>query len=90
MLEKLKKIEEKFDDINGQLCQSDVVSDIDRYTKLMRELKTLTPVVEKYRELKAAQSALDEARGMLDEGGLDKDFRELVREEFAEYAAVIL
>ena len=82
MLEKLKKIEEKFDDINGQLCQSDVVSDIDRYTKLMRELKTLTPVVEKYRELKAAQSALDEARGMLDEGGLDKDFRELVREEF--------
>lgn len=82
MLEKLKKIEEKFDDINGQLCQSDVVSDIDRYTKLMRELKTLTPVVEKYRELKAAHSALDEARGMLDEGGLDKDFRELVREEF--------
>ena len=84
MLEKLVKVEERFEDINARLCESDVVSDMAQYKKLMQELKVLTPIVEKYRQLKAAQETRAEAREMLDAGGMEKDFREMVQEEYEE------
>ena len=84
MLDKLKKVEERFEDINERLCQSDVVADMAQYKKLMQELKVLTPIVEKYRQLKAAEESMTEAKAMLDAGGLDPEFRELCQEEFEE------
>ena len=50
MLDKLIKVEERFEDINARLCESDVVNDMVQYKKLMQELKVLTPIVEKYRQ----------------------------------------
>ena len=84
MLDKLKSVEEKFEDINVQLCDPDVVSDMDKYRKLMQDVKHLTPIVEKYREYKKVNADLEEAKLLLDEGGLDKDFREMVFEQFEE------
>ncbi|MBR0348270.1 MAG: peptide chain release factor 1 [Acutalibacteraceae bacterium] len=84
MLDKLKSVEEKFEDINAQLCDPDVVSDMDKYRKLMQDVKHLTPIVEKYREYKKVNSDLEEAKMLLDEGGLDKDFREMVFEQLEE------
>ena len=89
MLDKLKKVEERFEYINEKLCESDVVADLAQYKKLMQELKVLTPIVEKYRQLKAAQATRQEAREMLDAGGMDKDFREMVQEEYEEAGANI-
>ncbi|MBR4765362.1 MAG: peptide chain release factor 1, partial [Clostridia bacterium] len=51
--------------------------------KLLKEQKRITPVVEKYREYKKAKAAFGESKALLDEGGLDKDFRELVEDEYA-------
>ncbi len=84
MLDKLIKVEERFEDINERLCQSDVVADMAQYKKLMQELKVLTPIVEKYRQLKSAEESMTEAKAMLDAGGLDPEFRELCQEEFEE------
>ncbi|MBP3442543.1 MAG: peptide chain release factor 1 [Clostridia bacterium] len=81
MLDKLKSVEEKFEDINAQLCDPDVISDMEKYRKLMQDVKHLTPIVEKYREYKKVNSDLEEAKMLLDEGGLDKDFREMVIEQ---------
>ncbi|MCQ2471603.1 MAG: peptide chain release factor 1 [Clostridia bacterium] len=89
MLDKLAAIEEKFEQINTQLFDPDIVSDIDKYKKLMQDVKHLTPIVEKYREYKTAQSNYDEAKGLLDAGGLDKDFREMALEEMEESSALI-
>ena len=89
MLDKLIKVEERFEDINARLCESDVVSDLAQYKKLMQELKVLTPIVEKYRQLKAAQETRNEAREMLDAGGMEKDFREMVQEEYEQAGADI-
>ena len=82
MLDRLKQVEEKFKNINEQLCDPAIVSDMDHYRKLMREIKRLTPVVEKYREYKTALAVADEAKSLLDGGGLDKDFRDMVIEEY--------
>lgn len=82
MLDKLINVEKRFEEVNALLCSGDVASDIEKYTALMKELKQLTPVVEKFREYKAAEASFAEAREMLESGGLDKDFREMVQEEF--------
>ncbi len=82
MLNKLVNVEKRFEEVNALLCSGDVASDMEKYTKLMKELKQLTPTVEKYREYKAAESAFNEAKEMLDAGGLDKDFKEMVEDEY--------
>ncbi|MCH5189006.1 MAG: peptide chain release factor 1 [Oscillospiraceae bacterium] len=81
MLEKLAGIEERFERINEQLCLPETVSDQEKYPRLMKELRSLTPVVEKYREYKKYDETLKESKELLDAGGLDKDFKELVQEE---------
>lgn len=84
MFEKLRAVEKKFEEINEKLCDPQVVSDIEQYTSLMKEIKNLTPVVEKFREYKKLKESYDEAKMLLDEGGLEKDFREMVQQEYEE------
>lgn len=84
MLDKLKKVEEKFDFINDELCKSEVVSDMELYKKYMQELKHLSPIVEKYREYKDALRSMEEARALLSEGGADRELKELAQLEMEE------
>ena len=76
--------ESRYEELNQLLYDPDVVSDQEKYRAIMKEHKTMTPIVEKYREYKKTKDAMEEARQMMDEGGLDKDFREMVQEELEE------
>ncbi|MBQ4267646.1 MAG: peptide chain release factor 1 [Clostridia bacterium] len=82
MLNKLKGAEERFEEITSMLYDPEIISDMELYSSLLKEQKNLSPVVEKYREYKAAEKTLEESRNLLNEGGLDKDFKEMVLEEF--------
>lgn len=81
MFEKLESVEQRYDRVNEQLADPSVTSDIGRYTDLMKELSSLTPVVEKYREYKKAADDYEQAKALLNEGGLDPDLKELAGEE---------
>ena len=81
MLEKLKSAEEKYVGIEAKLAEPDIFSDNENYTKLMKEYKALTPVIEKYRDYQRTETECREAREMLDES-LDADMREMVAEEY--------
>lgn len=83
MFDKLQGIEDKLEKINSSLCDPEVVSYQEEYKKLMREAKTLTPIVEKFREYKKANSDLTEAKEMLADSSLDKEFRDMASEEAA-------
>lgn len=82
MLKKLVLVEERFDTISEMLYDPAVIADLENYSALLKEHKNLQPIVEKYREYKTAEATLNESKALLDEGGLDKDFREMVQEEF--------
>ena len=84
MFDKLQGIEDKLEKINSSLCDPEVVSNQEEYKRLMREAKTLTPIVEKFREYKKANSDLTEAKEMLADTSLDKEFRDMAGEEAAE------
>ncbi len=82
MIDKLQEVEKRYEEVNALLCQSEIVSDIDKYTSLMKEMKHLTPVVEKFREYKSAKQTNEESREMLNDSSLDDDFAQMVKEEF--------
>ena len=82
MFEKLILTEERYEEINRQLADPSVVSDNERFKSLMKEHKNLTPIVEKYREYAKYQEDFEEAKEMLSDGGLDKDFKEMVEEQY--------
>ena len=84
MFEKLAVMEEKYEEISRKLMNPDIISDNKLYSQLMKEYKNMTPVIEKYREYNKAREAFEEAKELLEGGGLEKDFREMVQSEFEE------
>ncbi len=87
MIEKLAQVEIRYNEVSEKLMQPDIVSDQKQYRDLMREHKNLTPIIEKYKEYKAAESAMNEAKAMLDDKIDDKDFKEMVEQEYLENKA---
>ncbi len=81
MFEKLKLTEKHFEEINEELCKPEIISDQNRYKSLMKELKNLTPVVEKYRQYKKEKENLEEAKEILSESGVDKELKEMAELE---------
>ena len=69
MFEKLKNVEDRYEEINNRLMDPAVVSDNEQYKNLMKEYKNLTPIVEKYREYRKACASHEEAAELLEEGG---------------------
>ena len=80
MIEQLAAAEARLGQINERLMDPAVVEDQAQYKALMREFKSLSPIIEKYREYKAAQACVDEAKELLSTP-LDPDFKELAEEE---------
>lgn len=84
MFEKLELMEEKYEEISHKLSEPDIISDNKLYAQLMREYKNMTPIIEKYREYKKAETSCNDAKEMLDEGISDKELKELAQTEFEE------
>ncbi|MBR2730693.1 MAG: peptide chain release factor 1, partial [Clostridia bacterium] len=83
MLEKLEQVEARFETVNTLLCQSDTAADPARYRDLMREFKTLTPIIEAFRAYKTALAQAAEAQAMLESEGEDAELRALAQEELS-------
>ena len=84
MFDKLDNIRMHLEEINNQLMDPNVVTDQHRYRNLMKELKTITPIVETYDKYCKAKDELNEAKDILKEGGLDKEFKEMAKQQYDE------
>ena len=82
MLEKLAKAEENYINIEGKLSDPAVISNNEEYTRLMKEYKALTPIVEKYRLYKQTEKERDEAQMLMDED--DEELSSLAESEYYE------
>lgn len=82
MLDKLQSAEGRYEELNEKLLNPYIVNDVENYKNIMKELKHLGPVIEKYREYKKARESFEEAKMLLDEGGMEKDFKEIVEEQY--------
>ena len=81
MLERLQAVRNRYDEISRSLQDPAVVSDNEKYRALMKEYKQLTPLAEAYDAYRASLAAREEARQLLEEGGLDPELKELAQAE---------
>lgn len=79
MIEKLKDIERKFNEIEEKLSDPEIISNMEEYKKYTKEYKNLSPVVEKYREYVSYVRDKEDGEEVLAEG--DEDMRELAEEQ---------
>ncbi|WP_300410696.1 peptide chain release factor 1 [Lagierella sp.] len=80
MFENLTAVEEKFHKLEMEIADPEVMKDMKNWQNLVREHADLKPIVEKYNELKDAQTILKEDKEMLNEK-LDDEMRDLLKEE---------
>ncbi len=86
LIEKLVPAEDRYREIEQMMTLPQIASDGKKYTALVKEYNSLTPIVEKFREYKSAKQNLDDAIQMRDDSSLEKELRELAEEEFHEYS----
>ncbi len=77
MFDKLKQVEERFEDLNRQLADPAVLADGARYQKVAKARAELKELVEKYREWQEVEKGLADAREMLS----DPEMKALAQEE---------
>ena len=84
MLDKLKDIESRFEEINLQLSDPAVISNQEKYVALMKELNDISQIVKVYREYAEALKGIDDVYLMLKENSDDPDFKQMLQDEMHE------
>ena len=83
MFDKLSFIEERFNELEIKISDPEIIADQDLWRKLCKEHSDISPIVEKFKEYKSLENAINEAKELLD-SDIDKDFRELAEMDLAE------
>ena len=82
MYNRLKTIEDRYEQIAEMLTDMAVISDIKRLTELSKEQRSIEKTVVKYRELLALEAAVTELKELVKEQ--DPEIREMAELELAE------
>ena len=83
MFEKMDSVLLHYEEIARELAMPEVVQDMDRYRKLMREQTDLTQVVETYRAYQRAVQDVADSLEMIDAES-DPEMKEMARDELAD------
>ena len=80
MLEKLKQLDNKYNEIQQRMESGEIFADPSAYTKCAKELKELEPIVQCYREYCAYGKQMADAQELMS----DPEFKELAQEEYSD------
>ena len=82
MFDKLDFILEKYEELSMKVSDPDVINNQPLWKKYIKEIGEMEPIVNKYKEYKAAKTNLNEAKEMLESG--DEELRELAKMELSD------
>ncbi|WP_299522825.1 peptide chain release factor 1 [uncultured Lutibacter sp.] len=83
MLDKLKIIKQKFDEVSDLIIQPDIILDQKRYVKLNKEYKDLSAVMKVADEYKVLLNNIEEAKEIIADGS-DEEMTEMAKMELEE------
>ncbi len=79
MIDKLKSIEKRYEDLSKELSKKEIISNPELFKKYSKEFKELGDIVELYRRLKDAEKGIEEAKELLNND--DPEIEELAENE---------
>ena len=77
MLNKLKDIKKRYDELSNMIAQPEATQDIESWKKLVKEHSSLEPMAAKCDEYQAVLNGIEDCRSMLS----DPEMRELAQQE---------
>lgn len=80
MFLKLEKIEEKYNSLNNKLLSINISKDFNLQKSIMKELKHLEPIIQKFREYKKFKQELESCKEILSNNS-DQELKELAELE---------
>ena len=83
MLEKLKQVESKYEELCARTEQPDFYADPQKAAKILKEQRELEPLITAYRTWRTAGQRMEEAMALIAEEA-DPELRQLCQEEFQE------
>jgi peptide chain release factor 1 len=83
MFENLEHIRENYKDLEMKLADPEVLSDMNKFTKISREYNSLKPIVEKYEEILNAEATIKENQELMNETD-DSEMLDMLKEEISE------
>jgi peptide chain release factor 1 len=79
MFEKIKEIEDRFNQLENELSRPDIFKDQKRYQKYTKEHSQLSPIINFYREYNSIREEIENNATLLDD--TDPEIKRLAREE---------
>ncbi|MFT5762357.1 MAG: peptide chain release factor 1 [Polaribacter sp.] len=83
MLDKLRIVKQRFDEVSDLIIQPDVIKDQKRYVQLSKEYKDLGDVVKKGEEYQSLINNIEEAKEIISDGS-DTEMVEMAKMEISE------
>ena len=83
LLDKIRKMALRFEEIERSLATPEVVAEPDRLRALMQERKTLLPIVEEYRVYAGIEEELQSTREIAEDPDEEHSLRDMAAEELA-------
>ena len=77
LIEKLDSVEARYEDLNRQLADPEIVGDSKKYQKAAKAHSDLSDIVQRYREFKDLERGIRETQGML----VDPELKAMAEEE---------
>ena len=82
LFKKLEVFTQRYDELSSMLLDPNILSSQEQCKKIMKEQKSILPIVEKYSEYKKCKQTIKEDKELL--GNSEKEFREMVQSEIEE------
>ena len=82
MFNKLEFVLEKYEELSMKVSDPEIINNQPLWQKHIKEMGEMEPIVNKYKEYKAAKDSMAEAKDMLDMG--DEELKELAKMEISE------
>ena len=70
MYDKLKIVEQRYNELTEEIGKPEVIADQNTWRKLMKEHASMEEIVNKYKEYKQVKADIDSAKEMLNESGI--------------------
>ncbi|MDD6645225.1 MAG: peptide chain release factor 1 [Oscillospiraceae bacterium] len=83
MFDKIEIFSKRYDELNNRLYDPSVAGDATKFNETMKEIKSIEPIVLKYREYKQAQQTVEDSLEILKSEN-DEELRELAQMEMDE------
>ena len=81
MIDKLDSIVDSFNELNKQMADPNIMSDMAQFTKISKRLKELEPIIQKYEEYQKVLENISGNKELISDKSTDDELKEMAQME---------